>query len=99
MIEVIGKTWKSSNGTGAIRKRKNGFLFLDENKEPFLFLVDNKHNEQFFVSARKEGGRTRFMFSTMEADEKKAGFDGLGYRQVKELETNLAEALRKEWDV
>ena len=64
---------------GYYKAKKTGVLLMDMQKMPFAFVVNNRHGEQFFVSARPEGNKIRYMFSTTAQDEATLGLDKLGY--------------------
>ena len=62
--------------SGTFKVTAAGILFSNLQGEPFAFLVANRHGERFFVSCSRsepDGGRIRYLFSTMTCDEKYLG--------------------------
>lgn len=76
--------------SGFYKILKNGIRLSDHQGEAFAFIYDNGRSDRGIVSCRKQGNRYRYMFSTMDMDEKKLGFvDGIGYAQSVELAEKL----------
>jgi len=94
---MIAETLFCRGGTarGTFKRLKRGIKFFDQHGKEQFFLVDNAHNEQFFVSCWKgetSGGKTRYMYSTSESDEKAIGIHGMSYGDA----CRYAEKLAKE---
>lgn len=61
---------------GTFKPTSRGILFSNLQGEPFAFLVANRHGERFFVSCSRstpDGGRTRYLYTTMTQDERTLG--------------------------
>ena len=86
-MEQIRKSGRDVHGLA--KRLKRGIRFMDCNGDLFAVCVNNRHNEQFFVSARRQDdGRILYMFAVSNIDREKLG---LPESYMEEIE--LAESL------
>lgn len=83
--------------SGIFKVRKNGILFLGGDGTPFAFLVANRFGERFFVSCSKNENPKgiRYLYSLMDSDKLKLGFNGIGYKNELEIASRVWDDVSK----
>ena len=103
-LKFNGKTFlkfssKETPKNGYYKAYKYKVMFYDNNKEVQACLVNNRYGEKFFVTAFKskaDGGKTRYMHSTMTKTEKFLGIEHLPYTRQYDLANEILNQLNNQ---